>query len=227
MAGRNPKKGSQSLSVTPRKSAARIPHRLSSRAPGRDGLISQAIRRLSSRSSETRISAAFELADFGDKRAVRPLSELLNDPDPEVRRAVCAALGEIHDPSSVPFLVKRLKDADANVRMAAAESLGRINDKSSVTALLRSLTDRNAQVRRSAAEALGNLGDENAVSVLCPLIAGGARDPSHYVRIAAAKALGKIADPDSREELASAAQYDQNVLVRMTATHSLKRLESS
>ena len=58
--------------------------------------------------SETRRRAAWALGEIEDRRAVQPLSRLVNDPDADVRRQAVWALGEIQDQSSQTGLAAAL-----------------------------------------------------------------------------------------------------------------------
>lgn len=83
------------------------------------------------------------------------LGELLEDPDPDMRRTAAEALGKIGHQSANAGLLAALSDQDARVRAAAALSLGRLGDRQSVVALIRRLADSAETVREAAALALG------------------------------------------------------------------------
>ena len=119
-----------------------------------------------------RINAAHELGNLHDKSAVPGLSEALrDDSEPSVREAVAYALGAIRDKSAIPALSAALK-----VFGEFDEDL----DK-----------DVDAGMREGAAWALGRIGNKSVIPVLGEVLLG---DPEPSVRIAAAKALGKIDD---------------------------------
>jgi HEAT repeat protein len=64
------------------------------------------------------------LAKIGDKRAVKPLCELLvNDKESRVRAAAARAVGELKDQTAVTPLIGALKDSDSQVRGDAASAL--------------------------------------------------------------------------------------------------------
>ena len=56
------------------------------------------------------------------------LSELMNDPEAEIRQMSAFAMGLIGDRSAVDRLTASLKDSDATVRARVAEALGHIGD---------------------------------------------------------------------------------------------------
>jgi HEAT repeat protein len=93
-----------------------------------------------------RANAAYMLGEIGDKRAVEPLVEALEDENEYVRHAAaqvlegenecvgalicCNASGEIEDASTAELLRQLLSDSDEAVRDAAAGLLETIEQKS-------------------------------------------------------------------------------------------------
>ncbi len=74
------------------------------------------------------------LIKFG-RAAVRPLLDLLTDPEQRVRWEACMALRSIRDPVAAPALVKTLKDDSIEVRWLAAEALVAIGEKALIPLL--------------------------------------------------------------------------------------------
>jgi len=70
-----------------------------------------------------RMDAATALGAIGDPRAVRPLGELLADPENEVCISAIEALGKIHNEAAIPHLVRVLSHDSYNVRHMAATTL--------------------------------------------------------------------------------------------------------
>jgi hypothetical protein len=72
------------------------------------------------------LGSALQLLSRIDVDVASPLTELLSDPDPDLRIQAALALG--HQPRDVagPALVGALDDDDPNVRFHAIESLGRL-----------------------------------------------------------------------------------------------------
>ncbi len=89
---------------------------------------------------------------------VRPICQLLTDPNPSTRSRAAWALGKIGNPVAIPALAGSvLNDAEPGVRIAAASSLGRIrqDDDQVIAALRRAIRiDDSAVVRHSAQAAL-------------------------------------------------------------------------
>ncbi|MBA5869833.1 MAG: hypothetical protein GDA68_07520 [Nitrospira sp. CR2.1] len=82
------------------------------------------------------------------------LTELLMDPNPELRSAAAESLGKIGERSASHGLLVALKDQDSRVRAAAAVSLGRLGDGASGIALVGRLLDSSEAVRAASALAL-------------------------------------------------------------------------
>lgn len=58
-----------------------------------------------------------------DPRAVQPVAEALDDPDPSVRAEACRALEDLRAHEAMDALARRLDDLDPDVREAAAKAL--------------------------------------------------------------------------------------------------------
>jgi HEAT repeat protein len=104
------------------------------------------------------------------REAVGPLSELLTDPDENVRGTAAFALGAIGTEAApaVPALIKALKhQTDETLRYRAAYALGEIGPaaKKAVPALQLALDDKKPAVRFHAAQALWTI-DKQALEVV-------------------------------------------------------------
>lgn len=122
--------------------------------------------------------------------AVLPvLAELINDPDPLVRRTAAEALGKIGDGSAEPDLRRALHDGEPEVREAAVLALARLPlfDETTGQGIASLLDDENVAVRRAAAQALGQA--DEAQASLVPSVADLLRHQDAAVRRAAAQAL--------------------------------------
>ena len=114
------------------------------------------------------------------------LTELLADPDPEVRRTAAESLGKIGQRSAGHGLLTALNDQDSRVRAAAALSLGRLGDGASGISLAGRLVDSSEAVRGASALALSEL-ERTGASEAETIRALHHHDPS--VRMAATRAL--------------------------------------
>jgi HEAT repeat protein len=109
--------------------------------------------------SDTKRLAAAALGGMEARSAVPPLTRLLLDRDPIVRRWAVAALGEIADPQTVgPLGALLRKDPDPGVRVEAAFRLGKFGGKAAEPALLSARKDADENVRRLVEAALKELG---------------------------------------------------------------------
>ena len=106
-------------------------------------------------SSDTKRLVAAALGGMEARSAVVPLTRLLQDSDPLVRRWAVAALGELADQQAVgPLSALLTNDPDPGVRIEAAFWLGKFGGATVESALTAALTDGDENVRRLAAAAL-------------------------------------------------------------------------
>ncbi|MCS6294667.1 MAG: HEAT repeat domain-containing protein [Nitrospira sp.] len=182
----------------------------------------------------------------------RRLSELLGDPDPEVRRTAAEALGKIGHQSANSTLIAALADRDPRVRATAALALGRVNDQMSGAALVEHLEDPSEAVRRASALALGEVGVSAAhegqilqalrnsdvstrvaaslallsldtVSFSTDLVAG-LKDSDPQVRQGVAAVLGETGDVRSLPSLVGLLKNDADAGVRAEAAFRLGKV---
>ena len=139
--------------------------------------------------------AALALASMG-RKALRPLSQQLDNSNAAVRRNAAWAIGELTNmmpgerADAAPQLINLLGDSDEWVRMAAARALGELRDERALTRLVATLGDDNWQVRQVVVWALSEMKDDRAVTALCSVLLS---DVRVEVRRGAAEALGEIA----------------------------------
>jgi hypothetical protein len=119
--------------------------------------------------SDDRRLAADWLEMLGDKRAVEPLLNALDDDDNHVQRAVIHALKSLGDERAVQPLV-RLLDGVTHlwVRITIMKALGGFDTALAVEGLIKGLQDDNPYVWKNAADELGKKGASvrNAVQKL-------------------------------------------------------------
>jgi len=85
-------------------------------------------------------SASAEQGRRACRRAVGPLSDILEDSNGEVRRYAAWALGIIGDKRAVKHLIRALKDENEHVRANAAWGLGKIGAKCAIKPLKEALS---------------------------------------------------------------------------------------
>jgi HEAT repeat protein len=188
---------------------------------------------------DVRAAAAAALGEIGDAQAIEPLIGSLKD----LRTCVPAAeaLARIGAPA-VPPLVATLGDPNEVVRNAAVQALLVQIGGPAVKPLVAALGDARAGMREAAANALDRLawtpgsGEAGAaywaargrwelcvqigVLAVAPLVVAARTWEPSDSRVAAAWALGIIADPLAVEPLC-AALNDKDAGVREAAAHSL------
>jgi HEAT repeat protein len=171
----------------------------------------------------TRWQAAQALGELADSRAVEPLIETLDDSNQWVRIVAAEALGQIGDENATPALLPALNDESIWVRHASVVALGQIGD----TQAIRPLTERilgppdnewPEELRDATARALGAIGGP-AIQVLIDALG----DPDAWVSSAAARALGRIGDPQAITPLTELIKQEHR-WVRATATQALAQI---
>ena len=200
------------------------------------GAVAEQRRRLGSRRSWRRATAAAALGDMGSADAVRPLLSALDDRDAEVRAAAATALGRLGaaeaatplavaltdgavprsvgghallllEGAGIPSLLELSHADDPALRSTAVEALGWIGGAAEGEQLSARLRDPSAEVRAKACAALGRLGAEDEASALRAAL----DDRIPAVRAAAATALGRLDDEDAVLALARQAHLDEHV----------------
>ena len=162
------------------------------------------IEALQDRRAIVRVAAASALQELKDKRAIDPLRKLAKtDKSPGVRSAAVGALAEIGADDAVEVLINALGDKDETVRKSALSRLSYDErykgDKRVVDAFIKALqTDPSPWVREEAARALCILNDPRVVPALIEAL----NEENFYIRIYAARALGRIGDRRAVEPLA-------------------------
>jgi HEAT repeat protein len=139
----------------------------------------------------------------------------LKDEDWSIREEAATMLGTLRDPRAVAPLVSVLRDGDRAVRDAASAALLAIGEPA-VTTLGACLSDTALTVQELASSVLATIAD---VRVLVPLTAA-LKSPDWIVRMHAAKALGRIQDPETVASLMPLLQ-DRVKAVREEASTAL------
>ncbi|MCJ7580304.1 MAG: HEAT repeat domain-containing protein [Candidatus Aminicenantes bacterium] len=165
------------------------------------------------------------LGETKDKRATKPLIEVLNDPIADYKRLAAEALGKIGDESAIDPLIQAL--GEEKVQYSSKQAI-KMFGESAIKFLIRALNDKNStvclharfliqdfgepavipltkalesvssQVRTESVEALGYIGDKLAADSLYQVMMN---DSDRDVKIKAAIALGRMRDDRSVERL--------------------------
>lgn len=178
---------------------------------------------LADASWKARWQACQTLGELGDKRAVQPLIRMLDDRNQWVRVVAAEALGQIGSRAATPALILSLGDDSIWVRRASVVALGQIGDEEAIPPLMNRLLDPPnsewpEELRDAIAQALGAIGERALQTVMHAL-----DDPDPWVSCAAAKALGKIGDPQAIAPLAALTKQKHS-MVRSFATQALAQI---
>lgn len=182
------------------------------------------VERLKMGAQADRVLAIIEAGSSKQAAAVRPLIEILQGEDPELRYWAADALGKIGDHQAVPALIAAVRDPYEAVRMSASVALGDLKSKEAVPALgelvsgkipvgkgyaLFAPVDVGA-AQWMAAQALGRIGDVRAVPVLAATVVDAGGDLGLYI----AKALGELGDRRAVPALIEAAKKGDEPALR-------------
>jgi len=185
----------------------------------RRNVLVRARRSTRSRGPTRRASAAYLLGTIGGAESLPVLQKLLlDDPDAEVRIVAARALGHLGDPRAVAPLVLALEQelVPPGITSAALLAVG----ETAVDGLRTVLRGPGPRTRALAAELLGVFGAIPAV----PDLLGTLRDRDSEVRIAAARALGRIAAPAAVPALVECLAVSEPPALRAVAAKALGQL---
>lgn len=176
--------------------------------------------------SFVRRAAAISLGQMSAKEAQGALLNALEDHNFYVRRAAINAIGKLGIPDMGPILLPFLDTSDPRIRRTTITALQRLHTQEAIpqmTTMLEEYMDaphqRDIPTVKTLVVALGKLKAKAAVPILIRVVRG-------YVgvRSLAAKALGKIGDPQAGPVL-QAALEDRSANLRLAALKSLGRLK--
>jgi len=150
---------------------------------------------------ENDLSAIKMVGEIGDKRAVEPLSLILQDKDDNVRKAAADALGNIGDAEAIPVLSKALVESEwCFIRDNMPERTEKEKEEKE-EAIIIAQTEKRSKFRGAIAEALGKIGDKSAIPSLQKEVA---KVNDWRVQYCAINALANIGGAESAEVLIKA-----------------------
>ena len=231
---------------TPTALAEGAARRLLSRRPGR--VLNQARSHRSDTDKWKRLAALRILSLAGSKVAKPELTRALRDPDPDVVGGAVAILGSRSDRESAALLVTALRegrysrsriaaqldrfptpvgdllrplldDHDAGIRQWGATLLARYPDPEIELELATLIVDEEPQVRAAVLKSLTRTESRFATPAAVTALA----DPVWFVRVHAARALGRLGHVDQASELLGLLG-DPQWWVRTAAKESLQEL---
>lgn len=210
--------------------------------PEKDARIDRLIRELSSGDKETRLQAVAFLGWERSERAASALGKVLQNKDPETRRAAIDALTR-SGPAGAKVLAEYLRQADVEWRLEVVAALGYTGYAPGLVPLRVAASDADSRVRVRAVAATGWIverfileADEKArdraktaAAVFkgrgkqaLATIRAAVKDKSPAVRAMAALVLGRLAPPDAAETI-KAMQTDPAADVRAAARWAIIR----
>lgn len=171
-----------------------------------------------------RTTAIRILGDLRNGNAALPLARLMEGSDPNVRVQAALASGKLGDERIVKPMLRALNSGDKTLREIAVWALGRSGAREAGAPLKKLMQDSpDWRLRALAALGLGRLGDKGALDALGKRLATSA-DTRGEVRVAAAWALGALADPAAQRYLEQALRQDGDPQVRRMAVWALSNL---
>ncbi len=180
-----------------------------SKMPEDRNIVAPLVKALKDPDEDVVIQAAKGLGECGDKRAADPLSRLLQSPNEQVRVAASQALGGLGDQRAVPYLLAMLETDSDETQIKVLTTLRTLKPPQIAGKMLTFLSHKNPAVRRRVVDVLGPIGDAEVAEQLESVLR---MDSSDEVRMAAARALGEIADPASVDCLKSALHKDEFIV---------------
>ncbi|MEW6258394.1 MAG: HEAT repeat domain-containing protein [Thermodesulfobacteriota bacterium] len=148
---------------------------------------------------------------FGYSQCIPLIEAACRDANETVRKTAIEHLPFFDDRNYLPLLEKCLFEDTPKVRAAAARALGHMDATDTASLLMRALDDPDAWVRYFSAISLGKL---HAADAEAELIRIAQNDPSDHVRIAAAKALGRIGSGQSLDALKNLIRHENPDIAR-------------
>ena len=167
---------------------------------------------------KVRLACADALGKIGDKYAVAPLIDLMQDEEEKsvyLKESAVSALGILGDSRAVDPLVSILEakqgflDKFSFLKERVIEALGKLNINSSKInkALKQSLYDVSPMVRINAIEAIMNSGEEDAADTIRPCL----NDDDKEVKKNALIALYNLEGRDILDEVLAKSEYSDDL----------------
>lgn len=174
------------------------------------------------------------VGDIRDQDSLTHLTPLLQHQEIRVRRETIRALTKIGGNRAIKILLQTAAAEDQELRRQAVLSLGAIRATGAVPTLLKLLqksdwSQRAVDLKKDAIRALGEIRDPAAIPDLVKIVNSRSwfrRQLNDELRIAAAAALGDIADESARITLENAT-HARTAAVARAAAQALKQLDKA
>ena len=174
------------------------------------------------------------LGDIRSQESLAQLTPLLQHDEIRVRRETIRALTKIGGNRAIKILLQTAASDDQELRRQAILSLGAIRPASAVPTLLSLLkksdwSQRAVDFKKDTIRALGEIRSPEAIPELTKIVKKKRwmrRQLNDELRIAAATALGDLADENTRSVLEKAT-HDRTAAVARAAAQALKQLDKA
>lgn len=174
------------------------------------------------------------LGDIRSQESLEQLTPLLRHDDIRVRRETIRALTKIGGKRAIKILLQAADADDQELRRQAILSLGAIRASSAVPTLLAILkksdwSQRAVDLKKDTIRALGEIRAQEAIPELLRILKRRRwlrRQLNDELRIAAATALGDLADESTRKSLEKAI-HDRTSAVARASAQALKQLDKA
>ncbi len=169
-----------------------------------------------------RASVATALGHIGDKSAIMPLFDLLDDPYPDVRSAAVQALTEMASGNGETgemigrFISSAIDTSEERVTENFLLVLGSLADEALIPLFARFLKDPRSKIRRAALSGLGSLDTESGLEMILKALTD--EDPD--IRFEAVRHLGRSGNEKYLKPILAMVD-DENDLVGAEALSSL------
>lgn len=127
-----------------------------------------------------------------------------SDTEEQIRKTAIEHIPYLEDDRVLPVIAKAIREETPKVRASAARALSQMAREDAMPFLLDALKDPDPWVRYFGAGSIGKLGCSEALDLLTHIIQN---DTASHVRIAAAKAIGRIGGQKATEILAPMANH--------------------
>ncbi|MBI5418643.1 MAG: HEAT repeat domain-containing protein [Deltaproteobacteria bacterium] len=148
-------------------------------------------------------------------KAVPPLLEALDDPEPWKAELAAGLLGELRAREAVPKLTTFLQSGRPR-RYVAAWALGEIKDPASIPVLIASLSDRTEGVVKASTRALINIGRKGTAPLIAALPSSSGRP-----RKAMLRALEDIEDTRAEGVILEVLNAEKDPVIQAAAARAL------
>ncbi|MBY9006775.1 MAG: HEAT repeat domain-containing protein [Candidatus Lokiarchaeota archaeon] len=184
------------------------------------------IRLLDDKNQNVRYIAIQTLGKLKKKIAVKPLTDLLKQSEPKIRKFVIKALYSILINTKITKTqYQYLENKNINIRAGYITLMGIISDRNSLTYLIKALNSKNSNIRRNASSSIIKISE----NIIDKVLINGLQSQHWQIRKSIAKILGKIVNIDNNEIITALIPLlqDKNNRVRIAATNSLAGIHNS